>query len=294
MARPTGQAVGGSFEQDVHILRELSEANPSLKTKEKWFEKVPDAENVKRWPGISVTNGRVTDLKVRVTSVPDCLGGLSALKRLDFSNCDLTALPQSLGDLTALTDLKLTSCARLQALPTTIRGLVNLATLNLGGCKDLAGLPDCIGELKALRRLDMWQCQRVSALPTSLGRLNLLSSLSVRYCKNLGRLPDELGQLRQLVGLDLYGCQSLVALPSGLGRLPELKNLDLRGCPGLAAGTSAELGALLRGLNASGCEVLGPTESPSPVTSPSKAQQGTSPLTQGASPLQGLSPGKSA
>src|SRR5215471_8836123 len=68
----------------------------------------------------------------KLTVLPDSVGNLTALTRLDLSDNQLTALPESVGNLTALTTLDL-SDNQLTALPESVGNLTALTTLDLSG-----------------------------------------------------------------------------------------------------------------------------------------------------------------
>ena len=63
----------------------------------------------------------VQELALRTSRVPDSIGTLRWLQRLDLSCCgSLTALPKSIGQLEALQHLGLSCCRSLTALPESI------------------------------------------------------------------------------------------------------------------------------------------------------------------------------
>ena len=68
-----------------------------------------------------------------LAALPDAIGGLGALTKLDLGGCSsLAALPDAIGELGALTELNLEGCSSLAALPAAIGELGALTTLDLG------------------------------------------------------------------------------------------------------------------------------------------------------------------
>jgi Leucine-rich repeat (LRR) protein len=67
----------------------------------------------------------------------------------------LTMLPEGVGQLSALHKLDLGGCSGLTALPDGVGHLSALQTLDLVGCSGLTALPDALGQLSALQTLDL-------------------------------------------------------------------------------------------------------------------------------------------
>lgn len=234
------------FSEDARGLRALADANGDLKTKREWFAgEAPTYERVSEWPGIKCANGRIAELQVQVSTLPDAISKLAALTSLDLSSSELTMLPETLGDMSALTCLKLNSCNSLTALPTKIGECRALSTLNLGGCKSLLSLPESIGNLKGLKRLDLWHCKAIKSLPRTMGNLTSLQTLTLRSCEGLLTIPDQVCDMPALQALDLSGCPKISALPSRIADMPALKKLDVKGCVNLLP-LSADLLTRLR------------------------------------------------
>ena len=95
----------------------------------------------------------------------------------------LTALPDEIGNITSLKKLEVVS-NKLTSLPTTIGGLTSLEELYLGNGSgqgnELTGLPSEIGNLSSLKILDVRQ-NRLSTLPTEIGNLSNLETLNISY-----------------------------------------------------------------------------------------------------------------
>ncbi|KAM4094889.1 hypothetical protein ACB094_06G228800 [Castanea mollissima] len=133
----------------------------------------------------------------------DSLQGLSSLKELCLSDCDLSddTIPKGLGSLCALQSIDLQS-NRFHALPSSLSGLSRLRRLNLDCCRELQSIPD---------------------LPTSL------NSLHARNCTALERMPN-VSKISSMGTLFLTNCHKLVEIP-GLDKLLKYFGiLHMEGC----------------------------------------------------------------
>jgi Leucine-rich repeat (LRR) protein len=144
---------------------------------------------------VSSDNDNATGL----TELPESIGQLTQLEKLNIKNNQLIKLPESLGQLTLLQSL---NCSKNQ----------------------LTKLPESICQLTQLQELDL-SYNRLTTLPESLGKLTLLQSLNL--CKNqLRTFPEELCQLTQLQDLDVAYNQ-LTTLPKSLGKFSQLQLLNI-------------------------------------------------------------------
>ena len=133
----------------------------------------------------------------------DSVQGLSSLKELCLSDCDLSddTIPKGLGSLCALQCLDLQS-NRFHALPSSLGGLPRLRRLYLDNCKELQSIPD---------------------LPTSL------NSLHARNCTALERMPN-VSKISSMETLFLTNCHKLVEIPGLDKMLKYFGILHMEGC----------------------------------------------------------------
>ena len=146
--------------------------------------------------------------------LPESLGKLNNLKRLDLRGNQLRTLPDSIGKLSNLENLNLYE-NQLRTLPDSIGKLNSLDFLELGSNK-LRTLPDSLGNLSNLITLDLDNNQ-LSTLPDSLGNLSSLKNLFLRR-NQLRILPDSLGKLNNLQRLE-YGGNPLRTIPQSIQAL---------------------------------------------------------------------------
>lgn len=102
--------------------------------------------------------GRLKNLRVfevnnykNLTHLPNTIGNLSSLKKLNVLACGLQSIPASIGGLKRLEKLSFWA-NRIKELPRSIGDLHSLSSLSLGE-NELASLPDSIGNLTHLRHL---------------------------------------------------------------------------------------------------------------------------------------------
>ncbi len=178
-------------------------------------------------PQFTVVEGHVTELFLpgRVGSalpLPDNIGNLTSLIKLNLDHNQVGSLPATIGNLTTLQQLKL-GVNRLTSLPEAIGQLKSLQTLWLNG-NELSSLPETLGNLNELRELKL-VCNKLSSLPESIGQLKSLQELSLGDNK-LSSLPEAIGQLTSLKNLDIQ-TNMLSSLPESIGQLKSLKNLSI-------------------------------------------------------------------
>ena len=160
----------------------------------------------------------------RLTELPESLGQLTQLQRLDLSRNQLTELPQWLGRLTQLQELDV-SHNQLTQLPQGIDQLAHLQMISLSNNR-LQQLPDFFGKLAALRYLYVYD-NELMALPNSLSQLTKLEDLHLGG-NILTTLPSSLMYLHELTTLVLNG-NKLPVLPEWIGQLSRLEHLAIGG-----------------------------------------------------------------
>ncbi len=196
---------------------------PNWITNTNWLQ---SGQNVATWHGVTVTEGRVTELDLRNNQlegpIPALIENLTELTDLYLSFNQLTGnIPMELGNLTELTRLDLR---------------VNQLTGNI---------PMELGNLTELTRLDLWSNQLTGNIPMELGNLTELTRLDLSFNQLTGNIPIELGNLTELTRLDLDRNQLTGNIPMELENLTELTFLDLS-VNQLTGNIPMELGGLTR------------------------------------------------
>ncbi|KAL8128316.1 hypothetical protein AgCh_015055 [Apium graveolens] len=189
--------------------------------------------------------GGCRDLK----RLPESLGDMKALKKIDASWTAIEKLPDSVNQLKGLIRLDLNGCKKLRKLPEDIGnmegleifdarqsaieqlpdsfgGLVNLVQLSLSDCKKLRNLPNSICKLKLLKELDLIYCSNLEQLPEQLGKMQCLETLAASNTA-IEQVPDSIGLLGRLTWLSFTDCEKLKFVPESIWNLTSLQYLRL-------------------------------------------------------------------
>jgi internalin A len=157
-----------------------------------------------------------------VPELPEEIGNLTNLQRLEIRRSSIPRVPEQLWQLTNLRHLSINS-NRLTKLPPGIGCLTHLRTLWLGGCR-LTELPDELIELRDLVNLQI-SANRFSEFPPQVFELPSLQALYLDY-NQIRHLPSDISRLDKLVTLDLSS-NRLTTLPHELARLSALKEFSV-------------------------------------------------------------------
>lgn len=162
----------------------------------------------------------------KLVKIPESLGKLKLLEKLDISDNNIRILPSDLGELKNLRELDISN-NKLSALPNSLADLTQLRLLDLRHNR-LVELPDWIGEFVNLQILDA-SFVRLEVVPDWIGKLHQLKTLHLRGNK-LKTLPESIGELTQLSSLYLNDNQ-LTDLPLSLSKLKKLETFQIDGNP---------------------------------------------------------------
>jgi len=157
-----------------------------------------------------------------LTTVPEDIGKLTNLTKLDLSKNNLTTVPEDIGKLTNLTNLDL-SRNKLTTVPEDIGKLTNLTNLDLSRNK-LTKVPEDIGKLNKLIKLDLSR-NKLIKVPKDIGKLTNLIVLHLSG-NQLTTVPVAIGKLTDLIMLNLSN-NNLTIVPVAIGKLTNLIRLHL-------------------------------------------------------------------
>ncbi|XP_040367525.1 disease resistance protein RUN1 isoform X2 [Rosa chinensis] len=251
------------------ILEELPRSFYKLKSVETLFIDV-----CKRFKKLDEEIGDMTSLstlsadQTAITELPSSIVRLKNLRCLsldDFdelsigNSCVITNVPEDLGSLPSLERLDI-RCRNLQSLP-SLRGLSQLEDLCLVDCNltdELIKVMD-LGSLSSLKSLDL-SCNHISSLPNSFSSLPSLRSLSklvdldLRRCTNLVAIADLPTSLTKLCASD---CNALEIMPD-FSDMSNMREMYLDGCAELVevVGLDESLKSSMRLLDMAGCTDL--------------------------------------
>ena len=188
------------------------------------LNKFPEVQgNMEHLPELSLEGTAIKEL-------PSSIENLTGLALLNLKDCkSLESLPNSIFKLKSLKTLILSNCSRLKKLPEIQENKESLMKLFLDGSAILE-LPSSIRCLNGLVSLNMTNCKKLASLPQSICELTSLRILDLCGCSELKELPDDLGSLQCLVKLKADGSGIQEVPPINL--LTNLQVLSLAGCKG--------------------------------------------------------------
>lgn len=156
----------------------------------------------------------------RLTYLPDTIGKLQKLKKVEITGNHFLSFPECLTKLTNLTRL-LYVHNHTEILPDTFCDLRSLQSLNLEK-NQLSALPDRFGTLSQIETLDL-QHNKLTTLPRSFGALKRLKECFLKD-NQIETLPETIGNLESLTLLELEE-NRLSHLPDTIKNLSSLEKL---------------------------------------------------------------------
>jgi internalin A len=213
------------------------------------------AEVLKRIRHARETNAEVLDLgDLPMSELPEELGKLHNLSKLDLHNCYKLTSVEPLRGLTNLTNLNLSWCMQLTSFEPLrrltnltrldlsmlgqltsvepLRGLTKLTELNLANCAQLTTVEPLRGLIN-LTKLDLSWHDKLTSVEPLQGLINL-TDLNLTWCEQLTSV-EPLQSLTYLTNLYLSGGKQLTSLEP-LGKLYNLRKLILFQCQKISIG----------------------------------------------------------
>ncbi|KAH6807998.1 plant intracellular ras group-related LRR 4 [Perilla frutescens var. frutescens] len=157
-----------------------------------------------------------------IVMLPVAIGGLSSLQTLDLHGNKIHELPESIGGMLQLLNLDLRG-NQISALPATIDRLVHLQELDLSS-NGIAVLPETIGSLVSLQKLNI-ETNDIEEIPHAIGRCTSLKELRADY-NRLKALPEAVGRIESLEVLTVR-YNNIRQLPTTMASLCSLRQLDV-------------------------------------------------------------------
>jgi Leucine-rich repeat (LRR) protein len=159
-------------------------------------------------------------LDVPISSFPESVTTLTALKYLTLRNGTFNAVSGNISNLKNLVTLNLFNLPVTQ-LPKSIGSLSNLYSLNLEEMP-LAELPEEVGNLGELRII-LLQKTSIQKLPSSIAKLAKLESLSV-LSSNFTVFPTDFLEMKKLISLNFTG-NKIDNIPAEIGKAKHLRSI---------------------------------------------------------------------
>lgn len=197
---------------------------------------------INEWQGVTVTNGRVTNLMDIVVNdptgfIPESIGNLTALKGLRIYHFGISGtIPNSIGNLTELEYLDISVAGVLFGeenlsgpIPASIGNLTKLKTLRFEGNALSGEIPASIGNLTNLQELNLAWNKLTGEIPSSIGNLTQLINFSAWRNELSGQIPATIGNLVNLRNLELNNNRLTGSIPASIGNITNLEWLVLNG-----------------------------------------------------------------
>ncbi|KAL0806523.1 hypothetical protein Bca101_099015 [Brassica carinata] len=169
-------------------------------------------------------------INLNIQIIPEDIGLLHSLEKLDLSGNDFVNLPTSMKNLSKLKHARLSNCVRLEALPE----LAELQSLNLSGCSSLKSLlepPQSVQEVTtySLLELEIDNCTEVKSFSHQLSHFTRLKYLNLSS-NDFESIPESITELTSLGTLHLNNCKKLKSVED----LPQsVEHLYAHGCDSL-------------------------------------------------------------
>ncbi|KAJ4870254.1 NB-ARC domain-containing disease resistance protein [Raphanus sativus] len=169
-------------------------------------------------------------INLNIQIIPEDIGQLHSLEKLDLSGNDFINLPTSTKNLSKLKHARLSNCVKLEALP----ALTELQSLNLSGCSSLESLlepPHSIQEVSrySLLELELDNCRKFQSFSHQLSHFTRLTYLNLSS-NDFDAIPESITELTSLGTLCLNNCKQLKSVDD----LPQsLEHLYAHGCDSL-------------------------------------------------------------
>ena len=185
------------------------------------------------WYGITTNGTNVTSIALGnnnlTDTIPDSIGGLSALDALNLGGNNLTGtIPTSIGNLSNLTYLDLNSNQLTGSIPYSLGNLTLLTTLYLYNNELSGSIPGTLGNLSSLSDLELYSNNLSGSIPDSLQTLSpLLTYLDLSSNQLTGNVPTFFGSFFNMYFLNLSNNQLSGSIPSALGTNDGLTTLNL-------------------------------------------------------------------
>ncbi|TXG49076.1 hypothetical protein EZV62_024951 [Acer yangbiense] len=156
----------------------------------------------------------LVSLNLAFTSLREISSSIQHLNKLNYLNLNkckrLSDLPDCT-DLKSLRKLHLCYCSNLKMLPELP---CNIEELKLLG-SSIEKLPSSVKYLSILVTLDLTSSNKLKSLPNNISELKSLKHLSLTRCSKLDKLPDEIGTLDSLRDFEAKG-SAIKEIPSSI------------------------------------------------------------------------------
>ena len=222
------------FTDSLALVAIYNWSNGDAWTKDKWDLNAPMNE----WKGVTLTDGRVTALKMTGKNfpyewtMPEDIGYLQELTDLRFNGAQVTGdFMEDLYKLTKLVSLYFQTNNILGSFSEKVTCWPDLKDLYINDNPKFGGtLPKELGQLKKLANINIAKTAIGGAVPAELSGCSALTNFMV-YGTQLSSLPNNFDQWPSLKLIQVYDIPTLIgALPSSCGNCAKLTSLWMYNC----------------------------------------------------------------
>ncbi|KAF1332512.1 Lrr-gtpase of the roco family, partial [Globisporangium splendens] len=230
-----GQGQSSIPHDELHALLEFYDAmgGDRWRRRDAWKQPTIDVES---WYGVDVMMGHVVAIELPANElcgrIPDSIVRLTFLRVLDLSKNrlhggEICEIPECLGRMPGLRRLDLSCNDITGSIPTEIGRLQQLRTLQLQHNNLTGEIPESICDLKKLHKLSLRGNCMSGPIPSDIGRMTSLVFLSLRNNEFSGSIPDSIGDCKALEFLNLSSNHLSGWIPERLSDLEDLEYLYL-------------------------------------------------------------------
>lgn len=226
-ARGTAQSlqelkVLSRIEYETSVLRVLYDSLGGTAWTNRATNRWLSADPVSEWAGVTVENGRVTQLRLADNNLrgllPEILGQLTALRILDLTDNAVSGVfPRWIPSVATLEEVRLGGNQFTGAVPQNIGLLTNLRVLVADRNRLVGTLPQSLCSLASILEMNLNQNGITGEIPACLGTLARLQSLDLGQNALSGTIPPELADVTTLQSLYLHRNQLTGTIPASLG-----------------------------------------------------------------------------
>lgn len=254
LTQSTCASNGSTIPTDIFNLSELRELSIGSIKKDNGYDGYVDITDVHKLK-------KLEDLMVRsinITSgIPNSIGELTNLKKLDISSCkglEDSHIPATLTSMTSLEEVSLNGNGLAGSIPDDIGNLVNLKTFRLTNNKLTGSIPSSIGKLVKLSEIEMGINQLSGEIPAEIGNMTSLTTIALSTNKftsispqlginaatnapnikkfsaednKITNLPKELALMSQLESIILTNNEINQNIPVEIAQMDKLEHLYL-------------------------------------------------------------------
>jgi Leucine-rich repeat (LRR) protein len=178
--------------------------------------------------------------------LPDWIGYLTSLQKLEIESDNLSRLPEAIQNLPSLKKLVLNISHNFLSIPVWLEKLIaleeleiSISSLRIYSLSGIQRIPPCLKKLRLHKWsiLPKWECRFATfeeleigycdlpEIPEWIGTIKSLKRLTIK-CNNFRNIPDSIGNLISLEYLKIR-YNEIEYLPDTIGNLQSLKYLDI-------------------------------------------------------------------